>query len=278
MNLDIGQRLGFMQGRLSPIVNGMIQAFPAELWRDEYAKASQLKLPFMEWTLDFDNIDENPLLLDSGRTEILKLNEKFNLNISTLTGDYIMQKPFYKAVGHEYGALIELMKRVLKSASLIGIKILVVPLVDNGRIETEEDKWALLEGIELLYPVLKKLNIKIAFESDYDPERLLQFIQLFDSNLIGINYDIGNSASLGYDWKNEIESYSQYIINVHVKDRKLNGTTVPLGSGAADIAGVIELLESKKYSGLYIFQTAPAVDGDDVGIMQIYKQYLLGCS
>ena len=33
--------IGFMQGRLSPLVNGKIQAFPWDYWRDEFSLANK---------------------------------------------------------------------------------------------------------------------------------------------------------------------------------------------------------------------------------------------
>ena len=52
------------------------------------------------------------------------------------------------------------------------------------------------------------------------PSELLKFIKNFDANF-GVNYDTGNSASLGYDPSEEISVYGHRIINVHIKDRKL---------------------------------------------------------
>ena len=34
---------------------------------------------------------------------------------------------------------------------------------------------------------------------------------------VGINYDTGNSAGLGYDFNNEIK-YFKYVKNIHIKD------------------------------------------------------------
>ena len=45
--------------------------------------------------------------------------------------------------------------------------------------------------------------------------------------------DIGNSASLGLNPLDEFEAFGDRILNVHVKDRVLGGTTVPLGLGNA---------------------------------------------
>ena len=73
------------------------------------------------------------------------------------------------------------------------------------------------------------------FESDLRLPRWPQFIDAFPARSFGINYDIGNSAALGYDSAEEISAYAPRILHVHVKDRVRGGTTVPLGTGNADL-------------------------------------------
>ena len=63
-----------------------------------------------------------------------------------------------------------------------------------------------------------------------------------DPCFFGINYDIGNSASYGYNHMEEISAYGDRILNVHVKDRKYMGSTVPLGSGDAQLQSALEEL------------------------------------
>ena len=49
---EIYKKIGFIQGRLSPIINNKIQIFPVENWKDEYEKASSLDIRLIEWTID----------------------------------------------------------------------------------------------------------------------------------------------------------------------------------------------------------------------------------
>ena len=62
-----------MQGRLSPLVDGKIQAFPWHYWRDEFSIANEHGFKIMEWTLDQDRLYENPLMTEKGREEIKSL-------------------------------------------------------------------------------------------------------------------------------------------------------------------------------------------------------------
>ena len=59
-------------------------------------------------------------------------------------------------------------------------------------------------------------------------------------------------------------------MNVHIKDRVRGGTTVPLGTGAADLPRAMKRLRASGYRGRYILQTARAADGDHAGALARY--------
>ena len=44
----IQKKIGFMQGRLSEIVNNKIQCFPWENWENEFVEASKINLNFVK--------------------------------------------------------------------------------------------------------------------------------------------------------------------------------------------------------------------------------------
>ena len=264
-------KIGFMQGRLSPMENRKIQSFPWQHWRDEFPLAEGCGFSLMEWTLDRERLLENPLMSANGRQEIRQLCEQHGIEILSLTGDCFMQAPFWKSDGERHTALLDDMAAVLEAASELGISYIVVPLVDNGRLENEQQVEVLYSGLETVHSLMGDANVQIAFESDFPPQRLQKFIASLDEAMFGINYDIGNSAALGYDPSEEIFAYGSRILNVHVKDRILGGTTVPLGQGNADLPRVFQLLKEAGYRGQYILQTARAVDGDHVGVLCRYR-------
>src|SRR3954470_24542426 len=224
-------RIGFMQGRLSPMVDGKIQAFPWQHWEQEFDAAAEIGIELMEWTLDQDRLHQNPLMTRDGRERIAELSQDTALLVESVTGDCFMQSPFFKAEGAERRALLDDLRAVIDATAAIGAKIIVFPLVDNGSIESDAHEAALREGLAAIEPQLRRRSVRIVFESDFAPSRLAEFIARFPKNAFGINYDIGNSAALGFDPDEEIAAYGERIDHVHVKDRVLHGTTVPLGTG-----------------------------------------------
>lgn len=269
------ERIGFMQGRLSPMVSGRIQAFPWAAWKDEFAKAERLGFHLMEWTLDQDRLDQNPLLTADGQREIIRLMRRHSVTIPSLTGDCFMQAPFWKATG-DAGARQRDFRRVAAASAAIGISLIVVPLVDRGRLESRVEEDALVTFLELEQRRLQEFGLRVLFECDYDPPALARFIGRFDPAHFGVNYDIGNSASLGFDPSVEVAEYGARIGNVHVKDRLRGGTTVPLGTGAARLREAIAALEDAGFQGNYVLQTARAADGDDAGVLSQYRGMTAG--
>ncbi len=254
--------VGFMQGRLSPIINGKIQSFPWQNWKNEFLLAKNININLIEWTLDHDNLYENPIMSSKGHELITELKNKYSIIIETLTGDCFMQEPFWKNEGNKKKKLKEDFINILQACSKIDIKIMVIPLVDGGSIGNQIEEDELSNFLITNTPLIKSLRLKIAFEMDKKPAEVLRFINKFDPTIFGINYDMGNSASLDYNPDIEFSNYGFRILNVHVKDRLINGSTIALGDGNVDFKKIFSLLKKFKYEGNYILQAARAKDED----------------
>ena len=181
-----------------------------------------------------------------------------------------MQAPFWKSSGAEREVLQTDFKAVLEACAVVGIVMVVVPLVDNGRLENKEHEDTLVEYLTSQKEFFTNKGVKIIFESDFDPKNLARFIARLDAKFFGINYDIGNSAALGFVPSKEFAAYGNRIVNVHIKDRPFGGITVPLGTGDADFESVFSLLASVNYKGNYILQTARATDNNHAKILDHY--------
>lgn len=265
------KKIGFMQGRLSPIVDGRIQSFPWACWQDEFAQGASLGFGLMEWTLDQERLYENPLMTSAGQTEIRALCHQHQFAVPSLTGDCFMQAPFWKAEGEHRDALQQDFLAIAKSCAAIGISMVVVPLVDKGSLDNPAQEEVLVDFLQRQSGFLAANGLRVIFESDFQPAELARFIGRLDPLLFGINYDMGNSAALGFDPAEEIAAYGYRIVNVHIKDRVLNGTTVPLGTGNADFVTVFAALGRVGYKGNYILQTARAADGDHARALVLYR-------
>ncbi len=107
-----------------------------------------------------------------------------------------------------------------------------------------------------IIPAIEKNDVEIHLETDLQPPVLADILRALDHELIRSNYDIGNSASLGHDPRDELPLLKGWIGSVHVKDRLSGGGTVPLGSGAADFPYCFSMFKSMHFQRPYILQAA----------------------
>lgn len=266
------KNLGFMQGRLSPIIDNMIQRFPKDNWEKEIILAKKYDWNLMEWTIDYFSFPDNPILHDN-----FKQIDFLGIQINTITADFFMQRPFFMSMNlDERKFLISDLKKVINSMIRLKIKYLVLPLVDNASlIKNKVNEDFVIDSLTSIFDEFSNHDIEFIFESDYEPQKLLNFIQKFNSQKVGINYDSGNSASLGFDSEDEILTYGQWIKNCHLKDRVLGGTTVNFGDGNANFSKVLKCLSEIGYNGNFIIQGARAEKGDHLKTLNYYRNYIL---
>jgi hexulose-6-phosphate isomerase len=264
------REIGFMQGRLVDQIDDKIQAFPWQQWRLEFPRAQALGLTLVEWTLDDERMDDNPFIAPSGQAQIRALVQETGVRVQSLTGDCFMQAPFWKVAGAEREARLARFDQVLHAANQLGVRYVVVPLVDGGRLESDEQKELLAAELMKRHQFCASSSLQVVFETDYPPAAYKAFIESLPADVFNVNYDTGNSASLGFDPREEFAAYGARVVNVHVKDRKRGGTTVPLGTGDADFEAVFAELARCNYQGDFILQTARASDGHHAAALATY--------
>jgi hexulose-6-phosphate isomerase len=167
-----------------------------------------------------------------------------------------MQQPLVRMTEEAKSQNKEYLTAILENAKEVGAIGVEIPFVDNSSIKNEKEKQEFIDAMKDAFSLAKDLELKISLETDLPPMDFQGLLENIDLDHVQANYDIGNSASLGFDPKEELEAYGLKILNVHVKDRKLGSTTVPLGTGNANINYVFQKLKDIGYSGGLTMQAA----------------------
>jgi hexulose-6-phosphate isomerase len=244
-----------MQGRLSPRIDGKIQAYPANSWQKEFEIAREIGYAAIEWIVE-KPVEKNALMTDSGKAEIKKLISSTGVRIDYVCADIFMQQPLVRMTEDTKSQNKKYLAKILKNAKEVGAIGVEIPFVDNSSIKNEKEKQEFIDAMKDAFSLAKDLDLKISLETDLSPMDFQELLEGIDLDHVQANYDIGNSSSLGFDPKEELEAYGLKILNVHVKDRKLGGTTVPLGTGNANIDYVLQKLKEIGYSGGLTMQAA----------------------
>jgi hexulose-6-phosphate isomerase len=167
----------------------------------------------------------------------------------------------------------KILEQILINSKEIGAIGVEIPFVDASSIKTESEIEELISVTEDAFKLAGEIGIDVSLETDLNAKEFKKLLEKIDLDHVKANYDIGNSASLGYEPLEELENYGQKILNVHVKDRKLGSTTVPLGTGNADIQCVFEKLDEIGYTGGITMQAARGED--DVATAREQLMYTL---
>ncbi len=256
--------LGIMQGRLSPPLRGRIQAFPAGTWQGEFARASEAGLRAIEWIYDVEDADTNPIGDAAGLEEMRLLSKKYGIEVQSLCADYFMAFPLVRATEAEWDSRLRKMEWLLGQCRLAGVRHVVLPFVDNSRIDSSQDRLDVLRLFKGLKDSLDRLDLQIHLETSLGPEEFRSLVEEIGHPRVRVNYDSGNSASLGYAAEKEWGAYGNLIGSVHIKDRLKGAGTVPLGSGDADFPALSRCLKKFDYQGRFILQVARGKTGDEV--------------
>ncbi len=142
------------------------------------------------------------------------------------------------------------------------------PTKNDGLGKNEQFK-IFEKGIRDVLPIAENENVNVLVEPEpglliENSQQFLQFIRNFDSEYIGLNFDVGHFFCVGEDPSRLIPQLSDYIRHVHLEDIAADRTHnhLMLGKGAIDISSVIKSLKDIGYNGfitveLYPYQDCP---------------------
>jgi sugar phosphate isomerase/epimerase len=253
--MDTRYRIGVMQGRLLPKYMGRYQAHPLGYWQEEFAVARAFGLDFIEFILDHNDLELNPLMSEEGVRQIKALSDQTGVGVVSICADCFMEAPLSSPSPDVSARSIEVLRRLTQNAGpSLGVKDIVIPCVDQSSLRSDEEIERFAGNILPLAGLAADNGVRFSLETDLAPRPFADLLERLGSDTFSVNYDTGNSASLGYDVREEFAAYGKRITDVHIKDRVRGGGSVVLGTGDADFGTFFALLAHSGYDGPLIMQ------------------------
>ena len=273
----MNNKIGVMQGRLTPKYQGRYQAFPVGMWQDEFKIASECGLDLIEFILDFNDAEENPLLKLGGINEVKSVMKETGVSVKTICADFFMEAPLHSSNNKKKKKSFKILERLLETAKILEITDIVIPCVDKSSLKTEVSVDRFVQQITKIIPIIERQNINLSLETDLSPKPFVELLNKLNSKNITVNYDIGNSAALGFDSDEELNAYGDRITDIHIKDRVLGSGPVTLGEGNADFDKFFTKLKEFNYEGPFIMQAYRDEEGVSIFKSQLnwIKKYIL---
>ncbi|MDH5732111.1 MAG: sugar phosphate isomerase/epimerase [Gammaproteobacteria bacterium] len=258
-----------MQGRLLPKYQGRYQAHPCGYWHQEFPIAQSVGLNCIEFILDYDDAEKNPLMSTTGIASIQQHIDETGVYVKTICADYFMEAPLHSEVTDVANHSCDILNRLIVNGANLGVSDIVIPCVDQSSLRGVSATQRFVSRINSCLPTAKEHNINLSLETDLAPEPFLELLDQIGSEHVKVNYDIGNSAALGYNPIEELNTYGHLISDIHIKDRVLNGGPVVLGKGNAQFKEFFDELAKFNYEGPFIMQAYR----DDEGVDIFKKQF-----
>ena len=253
-----------MQGRLVAPDGGRFQSFPRSRWREEFALAAAAGLDTIEWIYDAYGEDINPLTTDEGRRGLEHLAAQHGIGIESVCADWFMDFPLI-GVDPKTGAMRwQRLVWLMKTCADLPVNRVVVPFVDASAIRTPDDAAQVVKGINSLSDVIDATNVELHLETALSPSDFAALLARVNHPRVKVNYDAGNSASLGYRPRDEFAAYGTRVGSVHLKDRRLAAGTVPIGEGDTDFSELFDCRKAVDYRRDFILQVARGADGQEL--------------
>ena len=237
--------IGFMQGRLTEKGGFFPQAFPEGNWTKELYLAERLGFNCVEWMFNERGWKRNPIILDIDKINMVC--RETQIRLSGICANYFMRRSIYDRKEKENNLYI--LNRLLFSAEMTGCGNIIIPMFDASEMQLADSS---------VYDLVNELpvnEVNILFESNERLADLSEWLSGFHRTRVGICYDIGNAAGMGYDSAKELDSYGDIVKEVHLKDKKVGRTTVMLGEGDADLNACFRTLGKHSYEGCYILES-----------------------
>lgn len=271
-----------MQGRLGAPEEGRFQSFPRQGWRLEIERAAQIGLRGIEWIYDSFGEGANPLETEAGRAELRSLLARHGVGVVSICADYFMDLPLLRCSAAENAERLQRLDWLLGICPEMGVQRVVLPFVDASRIRDRAERDQVVAYLRQVLPQAERQGVELHLETDLAPDAFRELLEQLGHPLVKVNYDAGNSASLGYRPEDEFAAYGERIGSFHIKDRQRGAGTVPLGRGDTDFRSLREQLLKYGYRGDFVLQVARGEAGDEprwlAGMANLAADWLRGCA
>lgn len=247
--------IGVIQGRLSPRPADRLQAFPVDCWWKEFETAAELGIPAIEWIVEADSWNENPLLFPGGNELVRRVSESTGVEVRSVCADHVMVNKLAGVSESERRKNVAAFQHIISAAAQVGARRILVPLLETSALNTEAEQAQARRSLREAGEMARACGIVLGLEMDIPGHAYAGFVRSVNHPAVRAYYDTGNSGAQGYDIATDVLPLLPLLEAVHVKDRELHGTSRMLGQGAANLRGFLHTLAAANFHGDFTLQS-----------------------
>ncbi|MGY5146746.1 MAG: sugar phosphate isomerase/epimerase family protein [Candidatus Nitrosopumilus sp. bin_7KS] len=254
-----------VQGRTLPQTDSFLQRFP-DNWELEFPIMQKLGFSGIEWIYDAFSENNNPIINQSGIKKMKLFSKKYHIKLENIVFDWFLKYPL---ISKHNDHVVEKLIFLIEQSKITGFKRIIFPLLEDNSINSPS-KLRIFKKIfkEKICEALIENNIEMHFETDLNSKLEFKLLKFLDNEKLKICFDMGNSASFGYDPRKHLREISNYLGSVHVKDRKFQDRSFSLGKGDVNFHEVFQSLDLLDFNGPISFQVYRNKNSDNFRVLQ----------
>lgn len=169
---------------------------------------------------------ERHALLESGMPAVLRSRARgAGLELASVYLGYVVAHPLSEP---QHAGVCA---RVLEGAAEAGARVAVVPLFGKAEPRDEDSMVPLLAAVRELAERAAAVRLRVGLETALPVSVVLALLQRLDHPALGIAYDVGTAARLGYDPVADLKLLGPAVCQLRVRDTTPDGRRVLLGQG-----------------------------------------------
>ncbi len=265
---NLNYKFLLVQGRSIPQIDDSMQYFPSN-WKDEFPNIASLGFAGIEWIYDKKSEFTNPILTKTGRISMLDISKKNKVDLENIVLDWFLVHPLLTNDEFNVEEKIKKLLFLINVSRQSGFKRVIFPILEQNSLTSNNEVEKFINIFkENILEFLKKWKIELHLETSLSPEKEYYILKKINSKWVKSCFDMGNSASYGFDPETCLKILSTYIGSVHIKDRKLHGTSMELGKGDVNFYKVFESLDIINFHGPISFQIYRNKDSNNISILK----------
>ena len=159
---------------------------------------------------------------------------------------------------------------------MLGAGRVVLPFVDASRIDSDAELDHVVGILERVLPVLEATGVELHLETSLSPDRFAELLARLPHAMLKVNYDSGNSASLGYEPDGRVRGLRRLAWEACTsRTVSMEAARCRLGSGDTNFGALFGCLGEVGYSGDFVLQVARGTPGDEVAWARSNRDYVL---
>lgn len=245
--------IGICQGRLTSSPENQLQWFPGNKWKDEFKIAKELGYNYIEILAERTHNKDNPIWNKEEREKITRISNKYTIEMYSACLDYIIENSIFdgKKLSEK---VIEYTKKFIDYCKAINIKIIVFPMMEESII-TKNNIELVKKFINVISRKCRSLDIVMSIESNESTTIINEVLKGYKKSEVGCVYDTGNRVLRTKCMSEEINTLSNHINHIHLKDKDKDNNNVVIGTGLVNFIDVFKTLKLINYNKRLTFET-----------------------